>query len=110
MGYAERLNSGGSTPFPVDEAALADDRLPPASQVITIEANDEFIAVPIELLSGEFELEVGGNQYVVVPDFTGGAEAFAVDDSGNRSPAPSRSTFWFAYVAAFPAAQVAAPG
>ena len=108
-GYAERLNSGGSTPFPVDEAALADDRLPPASQVIAIEANGEAVVVPIELLSGEFEVEVGGDQFLVVPDFTGGAEAFAIDGEGNRSPAPSRSTFWFAYVAAFPEATVAAP-
>ena len=108
-GYQERLNSGGSTPFPVDEAALADDRLPPASQVIAIEVGEEAVAVPIELLSSEFEVEVGGEQFVVVPDFTGGAQAFAIDGDGNRSPAPSRSTFWFAYIAAFPDADVAAP-
>ena len=109
IGYQDRLNSGGSTPFPVDEAALADDRLPPASQVIAIEANGEATAVPIDLLSSEFEVEVGGNQFVVVPDFAGGAEAFTLDGDGNRSPAPSRSTFWFAYIAAFPEATVAAP-
>ena len=109
VGYAERLNDGGSTPFPVDEDAFNDGRLPPAAQVIAIEANGEAAAVPIEQLTGEFEFEVGGDQFLVVPDFTGGAEAFAIDGEGNRSPAPSRSTFWFAYVAAFPEATVAAP-
>ena len=77
--------------------------------MIAIEANGEAVAVPIELLSGEFEFEVGGVPFVVVPDFTGGAEAFSVAADGSRSPAPSRSTFWFAYVAAFPSAEVAAP-
>ena len=109
VGYAERLNDGGSTPFPVDEEAFNDGRLPPAAQVIAVEANGEAAAVPIELVTGEFEFEVGGQQFVVVPDFAGGAEAFSLEADGNRSPAPSRSTFWFAYVAAFPNAEVQAP-
>ena len=108
-GYAEGINNGADTPFPVNPEAISDGRLPPAAQVIAVEANDESAAVPVDLLAAEFEFSVGGEDFVVVPDFAGGAEAFSVAANGTRSPAPSRSTFWFAYVAAFPDAEVAAP-
>ena len=107
-GYSERVNQG-QTPFPVNPEALADDRLLPATQVIAIEAGGEAAAVPIERLTSDFELEVGGEQFVVVPDGAGGASAFSIGADGSREPAPSRSTFWFAYVASFPEAQVVAP-
>ena len=110
VGYAERLNNGGSTPFPVNEDALADQRLLPATRVIAVEAGGEAAAVPIESLSSEIEFEIGGQTFAVVPDFAEGADAFLVDEDGNRSPAPSRSTFWFAYVASFPDARIFAPG
>ena len=107
VGYAERLNDGGTTPFPVDPDALADQRLLPAERVVGVEFGGEAAAVAIEMLSGEIEFEVGGQGFAVVPDFAGGAEVFFVNDDG-RSPAPSRSTFWFAYVASFPNAEVIA--
>lgn len=108
VGYAERVNDG-FTPFPVDPVALADSRLPAATQVVAIEAGGEAVAVPVEALTGDFELEVGGDSFVVAPDGAGGASVFALDPDGARTPAPSRSTFWFAYVASFPDARVASP-
>jgi len=107
--YSDRLNAGGDTPFPVNPDALADGRLPPAARIIAIEAGGESTAVPVDLLNLELEVDVGGESFVIVPDLTGGAEAFSVNAAGERSPAPSRSTFWFAYVAAFPDTEVVVP-
>lgn len=108
VGYTERVNNG-ITPFPVNEDAITDLRLLPGTQVIGIESGGEAAAIPIEVVRSEFEFEVGGNPFVIVPDGGGGASAFAVAEDGTREPAPSRSTFWFAYVAAFPDAEVVAP-
>ena len=107
-GYADRVNSG-QTPFPVTGGVLSDDRLVPATQIIAIEVGDDAVAVPVEELRGELEVEVGGLPHVVVPDGGGGARAFAIAEDGSREPAPSRSTFWFAYVASFPEARVVLP-
>ena len=109
VGYADRVNSG-DTPFPVTNGVLADNRLVPAAQVIAIEVGEDAVAVPVEELTDELEVEVGGVAHVIVPDGAGGARAFMITEDGSREPAPSRSTFWFAYVASFPAARVVLPG
>lgn len=106
--YADRVNAG-STPFPVNPEALADDRLRPATRVIAIEVGDDAVAVPVIGLLTDLEVTVGGVDHVVRPDGGGGAQAFAVTADGTLEPAPSRSTFWFAYVASFPNARVEGP-
>ena len=103
--YADRVNAG-QTPFPVDQAALDDRRLDPAEQVVTIERGGEALAIPVAAVVDEIEVVVGGERYTVVADRAGGVSVFTLDDAGDRRPAASRSTFWFAYIAAFPEATV----
>jgi|GEM_PF-2628592 len=108
VGYAERVNAG-NTPFPVNDGALNDGRLAPATQVIAIEVGNDAAAVPAAELVDELLLTVGGIEHVIEPDGSGGARAYAITGDGSRIPAASRSTFWFAYVASFPEARVVLP-
>ncbi len=108
VGYADRVNAG-NTPFPVDDRALRDGRLAPATQVIAIEVGDDAAAVPVAELVRELALTVGGVEHIIEPDGSGGARVYATTGDGSRVPAASRSTFWFAYVASFPEARVVLP-
>ncbi|MDH3756191.1 MAG: DUF3179 domain-containing protein, partial [Acidimicrobiia bacterium] len=127
--------------FPVDEDALADDRLGRATRVVGVEAGTEAVAVPLEGGSPATAMvAVADGPIAVFTDGAGsGAAFFAGDDAfsvsangwvdsatgstwnlagtavaGERAgdqleQAPSRQTFWFAYVAAFPGAMVVLP-
>ncbi len=94
--YADRVNAG-QVPFPVEEEALADDRLPSAALVIGIEVEGQAYAVPVEDRDqGTVEVV---DSIVVELDGRGGGK---VIDSATGDAFPSRSSFWFAYLAAFP--------
>ena len=107
-GYSDRVNQG-ITPFPVEDGVFDDVRLAPAAQVIAIEVGSEAVAIPIDQLTEDFELSIGGVDHVIVPDGGGGARAFTISDDGQQVPTASRSTFWFAYFASFPDARVVRP-
>lgn len=98
--YSEFLDSGEFA-FPVGEAAR-DDRLLPSELVVTIRLNDATVAYPVERLDGPIDDDVGGTPIRVVPH-DGGASVFAVEADGSVGDAlPTRTSFWFATVAAFP--------
>lgn len=104
VGYEERVNDGQFA-FPVGEAAR-DHRLPAAELVVGVELGGEVRAYPVVSLTGELRDEVGDVPIIVVPR-DGGADVFAVaDDGGPGDPIPTRTTFWFALIGAFPDATV----
>ena len=84
VGYAERIDQGGVV-FPVEARALSDQRLSPATQAISID--------------GETET---GVRYDLAGHTLAGS-------SPDLVPARSRSSFWFAIVAAYPDVAVVVP-
>lgn len=134
VGYAERVNAG-RTPFPVDRAALEDGRLPPATRVVGVVLDGEARVWPVEQLDLPVHDTVSGRPVVVLPSgvYTGPhgqppppltaispgryrdpATGVVYDAAGRPDaadvealvPVPSRTTFWFAFVAAHPDATV----
>lgn len=93
--YGERLDQG-QTPFPVSEAAMADDRLAASSRVLVATINGEtkaWATDPARVVEESF----GDEQVTVTLDGTGGR---VTDAHGNDLPV--RSAFWFSAVSAFP--------
>ncbi len=100
-GYAERINNGQFA-FPVGETAAGDRRLAAAELVVGVELGGEVRAYPVAALDGELRDEVGGIPVVVIPR-DGGADVFTLTDGGDLAEQlPTRTTFWFAFVGAFP--------
>jgi len=95
VGYQDLVNEG-VTPFPVESGALADGRLPAGERVLVATINGETRAWPTSP-ARTVEDSVGGIDVVVTTDGIGGS---GVDPGGVRLA--TRSSFWFAIVAAFP--------
>jgi len=90
--YAEFLDTG-RFPFPVSERAADDTRLAASTLVVVVTVDGDTFAVAT---TGEATtVDVEG--VTVRIDGAGGGDALLGD-----APYPSRSTFWFAAVAAFP--------
>lgn len=94
-GYAERLDAGGRTPFPLRTDTLGDGRLDPSTQVVYATISDETVAWN-PLPARTFDDEVGG---VTVEVTTDGLGAIVTVDG---EALPTRSSFWFAAITAFP--------
>lgn len=105
-GYDERVDAG-DTPFPVSGEVLADDRLSPAARVIVVHGEGSATAFPVEP-ARTVEAEVDGRLIRVVTDGIGGV----VTDAVTGQQVPTRTSMWFAVVAAFPEVVVepVAPG
>ncbi len=104
--YAQRVDAQ-NVPFPVGPGAFDDDRLSPSTRVIGFEATIDGELVPhaVAVLANEpVEVVVRADPTLVVRlDGNGGGEVVAqrVENDGTVSEVahPSRSAFWFAYVA-----------
>lgn len=92
ISYSDFIDTG-NFPFPVSEEATNDDRLPSSTLVIIFTVADETFAV--STVGEQRSIEIRG--VTVAIDGVGGAEALL-----DGIPYPSRSTFWFAAVSAFP--------
>lgn len=92
--YADVLD-GGRTPFPLRTNALGDDRLASSAQVVFATIDGETVAwnpAPART----FTDEVGGLAVEVVTDGLGAVV------TADGEPVPTRSSFWFAAITAFP--------
>ncbi|MEM9747033.1 MAG: DUF3179 domain-containing (seleno)protein [Actinomycetota bacterium] len=101
--YAERV-AVGDVPFHPDEIDL-DDRLLPSEPVVIVDltalGGDGVVAYPTELFDGPVEDRVGGIELLITPHELG-----ATVTAPDGDPLPSRSSFWFAAVGAFPEIEV----
>ncbi len=98
--YDEVLD-GGRTPFPLRTDTLTDDRLNASAQVVYATIGGETVAWNPEP-ARSFSDEVGGVAVEVVTDGLG-----AVVTADNE-PVPTRSSFWFAAITAFPDIELSA--
>jgi len=94
-GYADQVDLG-RTPFPVSEDVLGDERLSPGTSVIVVERDGQNWAWPIEPASDR-ETVLGDLAVRVITDGTGGRV-----ETLEGEVLPSRTSLWFAVVAAFP--------
>lgn len=99
--YAGYDEPNSSPAFPV---SISSDLLPPKERVVGISVNGINKAYPTKQLQGESVTDQIGNTTVeIVGSPTGtSAEVFFIDDIKNRILAPSTSSFWFAWFAAYP--------
>ncbi|MDH3706518.1 MAG: DUF3179 domain-containing protein [Acidimicrobiia bacterium] len=103
VGYEAAVDQG-RTPFPVDDAHFADDRLAPSTRIIGFEGPGFAVAVPAEGSPAVVEIERGGARFEVRR--ASGSAAVWQLRPGGADPYPSRSSFWYAYLAAFPEVEV----
>ena len=95
-GYADIIDSG-RFPFPVGEAAQ-DAGLRPSALVVGVVINEVARAYPVENLIDPINDEVGGNEIWT----SSGVAVSGARQGATLTPFPSRTTFWFAFVGAFP--------
>jgi hypothetical protein len=98
--YADSVNRG-DTPFPVEPDVLADERLPSAALVVGVEVGDRAVD---DRPPGPVPLP--GTNIVVTRDGASGASVVATETG---QAYPSRSSFWFAYLASFRQAEIIDP-
>ena len=99
VGYDE---PNSSPAFPV---SISSDLLPPKERVVGISVNGINKAYPTKQLQGKTVTDqIGSTAIEIVGSPTGmSAEVFFVDGNrGSRILAPSTSSFWFAWYAAYP--------
>ncbi len=104
--YADRVDAK-NVPFPIGPGAFDDERLSPSTRVIGFEATVDGTSVPhavAVLINEPIEIVVDADPVLVVRlDGNGGGEVLerTIGDDGAVSEVayPSRSAFWFAYVA-----------
>ena len=96
--YADRVNEG-QLPFPVDEQALNDDRLPLGERVVAFTVADQTFAVAVDQPSQTVVIEHGGQSVAVELDGAGGA---SVIETTTETAWPSRDLFWFSFLSAHP--------
>lgn len=93
--YADQVDLG-RTPFPVTGEVLDDTRLSPGTSVIMVENGGQNWAWPVEP-AGDREADIGGFTVRVITDGTGGRV-----ETLDGDVLASRTSLWFAVVAAFP--------
>jgi hypothetical protein len=105
-GYADAIDDGRFT-FPVGEAAT-DGRLAASRAVVVVEHEGVVRAYPVDDSVEPIEDDIAGLPVLIRPNGSG-ADVFR--RTGTTLEAmPSRSSFWFAVVAAFPNVELYEPG
>ncbi len=104
--YGERVDAG-RVPFPVSPDAFDDDRLSQSTRIIGFDAIIDGEAVPhaVAVLANEpIDVPVEADPSLIVRlDGNGGGEVLSIEEGPDGTelevPYPSRSSFWFAFVA-----------
>ncbi len=96
VGYAETITERG-TPFPVSPPVLEDARLDPGSIVVAIDSTTGVVAWPV-MPPRTIQVDIDEGRLEIVTTSVGAT----MTDLATGASVPSRTTLWFALVAAFP--------
>lgn len=94
--YGEFVD-GGSTPFPVNDSALDDERLPSSTPTIVVELGGRTIAFAATPASSS-SVTIDDREYEIVTTGVGGT----ITDVASGQLIPARTAMWFAVVSAYP--------